>query len=80
MITLQAVVNYRPEKPYGVGHTAHERYTRIEPGYVAEVVDGLPNGLCRVYTGCCDSRQEAVAELIAELKRLGLSGRLRVAR
>lgn len=36
-----ARITYRNEKPYGVGSTAHERYTRIEAGWVAEIVDGL---------------------------------------
>lgn len=51
----------------------------ILPGYRAEVVDGLPEGKF-IYTGVCATKQEAVQELIAQLKEHGFSGKLVVGR
>ncbi len=77
MPIYQALIHYRDEKPYGVGATAHERHTHIVPGYRGEIVSGLDDGRM-VYTGVCDTRDEVKAELISHLKRLGLTGALRV--
>jgi hypothetical protein len=76
MTRLTARIYYRAEKPYGVGRTAHERHTRIEPGFRAEVVDGLDDRT-HVYTGVCATRDEARAELIGHVQRLGLTGTVR---
>lgn len=72
-MTFTALITYRAEKPFGVGRTAHERHSRIIPGYRAEITDGLPDGEF-VYTGVCETRDEVKAELIASLKDRGLSG------
>ena len=78
MTTFTALITYRVEKPYGVGHNAHERHARIVGGYRAEITDGLPDGtFC--YTGVCETREEVKAELIASLKDRGLSGVVRFA-
>lgn len=73
----QASIWYRAEKPYGVGRNAHERHSYIVPGYRGEVISSLEDG-CAVYTGICQTREEVKAELVSHLKRLGLSGSLRV--
>jgi hypothetical protein len=73
MTTFTALIIYRAEKPYGVGRTAHERHSRIVPGYRAEITDGLPDGqFC--YTGVCETKEAVKAELIASLKDRGFSG------
>lgn len=77
-MTFTALITYRPEKPYGIGRTAHERHTRIVPGYRAEITNGLPDGVY-CYTGVCETREEVKAELIASLKDRGLSGTVRFA-
>lgn len=61
---------YRAEKPYGIGNTAHERHTRIVGGWVAEAVDGLRKGEA-VYTGACETEEQAITELGAELYHRG---------
>jgi hypothetical protein len=73
-----ANITYRAEKPFGVGRTAHERFTRIIPGYRAEITDGLPEGQ-HCYTGVCETREEVKAELVEALKARGLTGTLRFA-
>lgn len=73
-----ALITYRAEKPFGVGRTAHERHSRIVSGFRAEITDGLPDGQF-VYTGVCETREEAKAELIASLKARGFSGVLKFA-
>jgi hypothetical protein len=78
MTTFTALITHRAEKPYGVGHNAHERAARIVGGYRAEITDGLPDGEF-VYTGVCETRDEVKAELLANLKVRGLSGTLRFA-
>jgi hypothetical protein len=77
-MTFTALITHRAEKPYGVGRTAHERHSRIVPGYRAEITDGLPDGVF-VYTGVCETRDEVKAELIGALKDRGLSGVVRFA-
>lgn len=72
-MTYTALITYRAEKPFGVGRTAHERHSRIVPGYRAEITDGLPDGQF-VYTGVCETRDEVKAALIGALKNRGLSG------
>ena len=74
--TFTASIFYRAEKPYGVGKTAHERHSRIEPGFRAEVINGLPEKL-HIYTGVCSTREECKRELVDQLKKQGLSGTLR---
>jgi len=50
-----ASIFFRAEKPYGVGHSAHERHSRVVPGYRAEVIGGLPDNI-NIYTGVCKTR------------------------
>jgi hypothetical protein len=50
----------------------------IVEGYRAEIIDGLSDGTM-VYTGACETREDAIAELIGHLKGRGLHGRLRLA-
>jgi len=78
MTTFTATIYYRAEKPYGVGRTAYERHTRIEPGWRGEIIGGLDDGI-NVYTGVCEDRETVKRELISHLKRLGLTGTLRFA-
>ena len=77
-MTFTALITYRAEKPFGVGRTASERHSRIVGGYRAEVTDGLPDGQF-VYTGVCETRDEAKTELVGALKDRGLSGVVRFA-
>ncbi len=74
---FQATVNYRAEKPHGVGRTAHERHSHIVPGWRGEIIDGLPEGRF-VYTGVCATRDECKVELTSHLKCLGYHGILRI--
>lgn len=74
---ITASVYYRAEKPYGVGRNAHERHMRIEPGWRAQVIDGLERGHS-IYTGVNPSREAAIAELVSALQAAGLSGRLSI--
>jgi hypothetical protein len=71
-----ASVFYVPEKPYGVGHNAHERACRIVGGWRGEIISGLADGVA-VYTGVCRDKDAVKRELIDHLKALGLSGVLR---
>ncbi len=75
--TFHATVWFREEKPYGVGKSAYERHQRIEPGWRATVIHGL-RGREEIYTGVCDTREKAVAELISHLKNAGYSGVLKL--
>lgn len=78
MTIFTASVYHRPEKPYGVGKTADQRHKRIVGGWRAEIIDGLEDGHA-VYTGVCETREGAIAELITHLKSQGRSGALRIA-
>ena len=77
VMIYEASIYFRPEKPYGIGNSARERASRIVPGFRGEVISGLNDGLF-VYTGVCATKDECKAELISHLKRLGLTGKLRI--
>lgn len=49
----------------------------IVEGWRAEITSELSNGLM-LYTGVCETRQAAVAELVQQLKDRNLHGKLRV--
>jgi hypothetical protein len=78
MTIYTASIFYRPEKPFGVGRTARERHNRIVGGYRGEIIGGLEGGRT-VYTGVHADREAVKRELIEHLKRLGLTGKLRIA-
>lgn len=78
MTIYLATIHYRPEKPFGMGRTAHERASRIVGGWRGEVISDLDGGK-RIYTGVCPDREAVKAELISHLKAHGLSGTLRIA-
>jgi hypothetical protein len=77
IMIYEAIITYRAEKSYGIGRTAREKHTRIVAGFRGEVISGLDKGLS-VYTGVCATMDDCKAELIEHMKRLGLSGRLRI--
>ena len=58
-------------------HFNRTAFCNIPERWTAEVHDGLPDGTF-VYSDGCQSRQEALADLIATLKTRGLSGVLQV--
>lgn len=78
MTIYTASIFYRPEKPFGVGRTAKERHSRIVGGWRGEVIGGLEDGRA-IYTGVHADREAVKQELIGHLKRLGLTGKLRIA-
>lgn len=53
-------------------------WTNIVEGFRAEITSDLPGGVM-IYTGVCESRQDAINELIGHLKAHGFSGKLKVA-
>lgn len=77
MATFQVSVHHRNEKPFGMGRTARERHSRIVGGWRAEVIEGLPEGTA-AYTGVCETRADALKELVSNLQSRGFSGRLQV--
>lgn len=76
MTTFTGTIYYRDAKPYGVGRTSHDRYSRIVGGWRGEIIGGLDDGRS-VYTGVCETRDDVKRELIAHLRGLGLTGTLK---
>jgi hypothetical protein len=76
MTTFTASLFYRPEKPFGVGKSFHQRHQRIVGGWRAEIISGLPEGLS-IYTGVCTSREDTKTELVNALKAKGFTGTLK---
>jgi hypothetical protein len=53
-------------------------WTNIVEGFRAEVISDLPNGVM-IHTGACETRQDAINDLIGQLRDHGFTGKLRIA-
>lgn len=68
--TFHASIWFRPEKPLGAGR-------RIAEGWCATIISGL-RGNEELYTGACATKEDAIAELVSQLKQAGYSGKLKL--
>lgn len=71
MTKFQANVRFIP------AHFNRIAFCNIPARWTAEVHDGLPQGVF-VYSDGCQSRQEAINDLIASLKSRGYHGSLKI--
>lgn len=69
-MTYTAHVRYIP------AHFNRNAFCNIPARWTAEVCD-LPHGTA-IYSDGCTSRQEAIDDLIADLKRRGYTGKLKI--
>jgi len=67
-----AQIAFRPEH-------FNSRCGAIIPGrWTADLIDGVPETVTRIYSDGCASRSEAIADLISQMRKFGLSGNLKL--
>ena len=71
-MTFIAEVAFRPE------HFNPRCGVVIPARWTVDLVEGLPRNVTRIYSDGCETRAEAIADFIAQLRRFGLSGSLKL--
>jgi hypothetical protein len=70
-MTYSAQIAFRPE------HFNPRCGAVIPARWTVDLID-TPEGVSRIYSDGCETRAEAIADFIAQLRRFGLSGALRL--
>lgn len=70
-MTYAAQIAFRPE------HFNPRCGATIPARWTVDLID-VPAGISRIYSDGCETRAEAIADFIAQLRKFGLSGALRL--